>query len=65
MGNFKMGIQNVISNRFYIDPYIGLGVRSYKYSAKDNQNINDFNYNFRNRTLPNFVFGFDFGILIK
>lgn len=64
VGNLKMGVQNIISNRIYIDPYFGIGIRSHSYSA-----TNDFNmaqgFNLQDRLLPNFVAGVDIGILLK
>ena len=66
VGNVKMGIQNVFSDRIYLDPYIGLGVRTHSYSSNFNSfGQGNYNMNLQNRTLPNMVLGFDFGVVIK
>lgn len=68
-GNFKFGGQFVLSNSIYFDPYMGIGLRMYRYNIDQAINNNgywyydNYTYNLRNRVLPNFVAGFDIGFV--
>ena len=36
MGNVKMGLQYIFSNRVYLDGYVGVGARVHRYQDNDN-----------------------------
>ena len=67
IGNIKLGMQYVFSNRIYLDMYMGVGIRIYRYQQTEYNNNYDYYYYYyyEDRVIPNFAAGFDFGILLK